>query len=159
MTLATPAGPLGLTADGAGLVRVRWLPADSLIGPDFGVTPLLDRARVAVRTYLADPARPRPPVPLGKVAATVFQRRVWRLMLAIPSGAVRTYGDLARDLGTSPRAVGAAARANPWPVLVPCHRVMARGDLGGYGGPDPEARAIKRWLLEHEGASLPEGAA
>ncbi len=143
-----------LEADLAGLIGVSWLPP-GLPVDGAGVPCLaLERGRAAIRTYLENPVAPRPSVPLGEVPATAFQRRVWRLMLAIPAGTVRTYADLARDLGTSPRAVGGAARANPLPVLVPCHRVVGGADMGGYGGRGPRGRMVKQWLLAHEGCQL-----
>jgi len=75
---------------------------------------------------------------------------VWAAIRAIPPGEVRTYGELARALGSSARAVGQATGANPWPVLVPCHRVVAAQGLGGYVGWHAPGRAVKRWLLRHE---------
>lgn len=85
-------------------------------------------------------------------AGTGFQRRVWRLIAAIPAGSTRTYSELAAELGSSPRAVGGACRANPYPLLVPCHRVVAVNGLGGFAG-DTGGRllAFKRRLLAHEG--------
>ena len=70
----------------------------------------------------------------------------------IPPGEVRTYGDLARSLGSGPRAVAGALRANPWPLLIPCHRIVGHQNLGGYcGHTDGPYLGIKRWLLLHEG--------
>jgi O-6-methylguanine DNA methyltransferase len=86
------------------------------------------------------PARP---------AGTPFQKRVWRLLLKIPYGKTRSYGDLAADLGIpkGPRAVGQANGRNPVALLIPCHRVIAGdGGLGGYSG----GIEIKRFLLEWE---------
>jgi methylated-DNA-[protein]-cysteine S-methyltransferase len=72
-------------------------------------------------------------------------------MLAIPPGRTRSYGDIAAELGSSARAVGNACRANPIPLFIPCHRVVAKHGLGGFGGQTrgrlPE---IKAWLLRHE---------
>jgi len=83
---------------------------------------------------------------------TVFFRRVWQRLLDIPVGRVMTYGQLAAGLATSPRAVASACRANPYPVIVPCHRVVAKSGLGGYCGQiHGPMLAIKRWLLKHEG--------
>jgi methylated-DNA-[protein]-cysteine S-methyltransferase len=80
---------------------------------------------------------------------TAFQRRVWDALRAIPCGASRSYGDLARQLGSSARAVGQANGNNPIPILIPCHRVVAAlGALGGYSG--GEGPTTKLWLLEHE---------
>ena len=86
---------------------------------------------------------------------TPFQLRVWQALRGIDPGETRTYGALARELGTSPRALGGACRANPCPIIVPCHRVVAADGLGGFAG-DKSGRklAIKRWLLEHEGVAL-----
>jgi len=82
---------------------------------------------------------------------TTFYRRVWRALMAIPSGCLCTYGEVARRLGTSARAVGGACRANPVPIVVPCHRVVSGSGTGGYCGAMAGAPlAIKRWLIEHE---------
>ncbi|MEO5371318.1 MAG: methylated-DNA--[protein]-cysteine S-methyltransferase [Magnetococcus sp. DMHC-1] len=67
-------------------------------------------------------------------AGTSFQKRVWKTLLEIPQGEVRTYGQVADLLGTAPRAIGQAVGANPIPVLIPCHRVVAAQGLGGYSG-------------------------
>lgn len=87
-----------------------------------------------------------------KPAGTPFQRRVWERISAIPSAETRTYGELAKALHNAPRAVGQACGANPYPLVVPCHRVVAaNGGLGGFsrqgGG---FLLDIKRWLLAHE---------
>ena len=65
---------------------------------------------------------------------TEFQQKVWQAMLDIPYGQVRTYGDIAHQLKSSPRAVGNACRANPIPLIIPCHRVVAASGIGGYAG-------------------------
>lgn len=83
-------------------------------------------------------------------SGTPFQRRVWVLCASIPRGQVRTYGWMAKKLGSSPRAVGQALKANPFAPRVPCHRVIAAGGkLGGYGGKWNSAK--KRRMLEREG--------
>jgi methylated-DNA-[protein]-cysteine S-methyltransferase len=80
---------------------------------------------------------------------TPFQRRVWSALQAIPYGETRTYGDIAAQLGTAPRPVGAANGANPFAVVVPCHRLVSTaGLLTGYAG----GLERKRWLLDHEAA-------
>jgi methylated-DNA-[protein]-cysteine S-methyltransferase len=84
-------------------------------------------------------------------SGTGFQRRVWHAIAAIAPGATRTYGELAAELGSSARAIGGACRANPCPLVVPCHRVVARRGLGGFAGDrDGRLLAIKRWLVAHE---------
>lgn len=89
------------------------------------------------------------------VNGTPFQKRVWNALSHIPPGETVTYGELARQLETSARAVGGACRANPCPIVVPCHRVVAAKGLGGFAG-DTTGRKlqVKRWLLRHEGAKL-----
>ena len=104
----------------------------------------------AVLDYFEDPARVRP-LPQMQLQATAFQQRVWQALCDIPSGETRSYGALARQLQTSARALAGACRANPVPILVPCHRVVASHGLGGYmGETDGPALAIKQWLLHHE---------
>ncbi|MDQ6981834.1 MAG: methylated-DNA--[protein]-cysteine S-methyltransferase [Mariprofundus sp.] len=88
--------------------------------------------------------------PLGK-PTTPFQARMRVELLAIPAGKVCTYGDLAGKLGTSPRAMGQALGANPLPILIPCHRVVAANGLGGFScGID-----WKKKLLQFEKALQP----
>lgn len=112
---------------------------------------LAKEAARQLRTYLADP-RFEFSLPLAP-AGTAFQRRVWSGIAAIPCGATQTYGELAAAIGSGPRAVGNACGANPYPLVVPCHRVVAANHgLGGFarqrGG---FLLDVKRWLLCHEG--------
>ena len=87
---------------------------------------------------------------------SAFQRQVLDLVARIPRGQVRTYGQVAEQLGhpRAARAVGAAMRCNPWPVLVPCHRVVgAGGALTGFSGPG--GVGAKRRMLAWESADGP----
>ena len=104
--------------------------------------------------YFADP-RSGFDIPLAP-PGTPFQRRVWAALCMIPVGSVRSYGELARELGTAARALGGACGSNPIALIIPCHRVVsASGGLGGFmGGRRDVPLAIKRWLLAHEGALL-----
>ncbi len=79
---------------------------------------------------------------------TRFQKQVWKLISRIPYGETRTYGELARQLGSIgyARGVGQACRANPLPLLIPCHRVVGSQSLGGFSG----GVEIKKKLLEME---------
>lgn len=89
------------------------------------------------------------------LSGTEFQQRVWRRLCRIKPGEVRTYGEIARDLGSSPRAVGNACRRNPVPVVVPCHRVVGATGIGGYSGATEGGKLdVKRWLLAYEGVHL-----
>jgi methylated-DNA-[protein]-cysteine S-methyltransferase len=88
-------------------------------------------------------------VPLADVKSTDFQRDVWAALVEIPYGEVRTYGEVALSVERprASRAVGNANHVNPYPIVVPCHRVVASTGLGGYGG----SEGVKRYLLEIEG--------
>ncbi|WKD48447.1 methylated-DNA--[protein]-cysteine S-methyltransferase [Microbulbifer spongiae] len=116
-----------------------------------GATALTDRAAQQLREYLAAKRRHfhLPLAPRG----TVFQRRVWEALLAIPYGETRSYTQQAQQLG-QPRAIRAVARANganPVAVVIPCHRVIgANGTLTGYAGGLP----LKAHLLTLEGAEF-----
>ncbi len=93
-------------------------------------------------------------LPLG-LLGTDFQVRVWRTLARISRGSVRTYGEVAHELGTSPRAVGNACRSNPVPLIIPCHRVVSASGIGGFAGATAGRRLdIKQWLLQHEGVHL-----
>ena len=112
------------------------------------------QAALQVAQYLADPDF-RFDLPLLE-AGTDFQRRVWSEIAAIPRGNVKTYGQVAKLIGSAPRAVGQACGANWFPLIIPCHRVTASGGLGGFSNQDDENGfhlSVKRWLLRHEGAT------
>ncbi|MBI9020687.1 MAG: MGMT family protein [Verrucomicrobia bacterium] len=87
---------------------------------------------------------------IGNPAGTEFQKAVWREIKKIPRGQTRTYGEIAAAIGrpNAARAVGAACGANPLPLFVPCHRVVAKNGLGGFGSGLP----WKTLLLTTEGA-------
>lgn len=87
-----------------------------------------------------------------ELRGTPFQQRVWQALQTIPPGQTLTYGELARQLGSAPRAVGQACGANPLPVIYPCHRVVSASGLGGFMQGAAGALDIKRWLLQHERA-------
>jgi methylated-DNA-[protein]-cysteine S-methyltransferase len=169
-TLRAPFAALGIATDGHAVTRVRYLAAaEPELAPEDAVA---ERAVRELQRYLVDPSF-RFTVPLAP-GGTLFQRRVWDAIGAIPAGQSRTYGELARKLVTAARAVGQACGANPIALIIPCHRVVGgMGDLGGFmgrGGVGRDAStsdlfawedapdrgrvypsAIKRWLLAHEG--------
>lgn len=156
--LATPLGTLAVTWEEERLVCLN-LAADLAPASPEGLAP--DDASpgepvpLAIRAALAryfDAGTAGLNVPLA-ARGTDFQHCVWRALQAIPPGETRTYGDLARQLGTSARAIGGACRANPCLIAVPCHRVIAKDGLGGFAGDVSGRRLeVKRWLLRHEGA-------
>ncbi len=145
--MAAPFGRLGIRTAPGGLAAIDLLPGDVPLRPPRD--PLAARACRALAAYLEE-GRPLPDLPLAP-AGTPFQRRVWAALRRIPPGRTLTYGALARRLGSGPRAVAGACRANPLPLVVPCHRVVAAGGPGGYMGRSAGAAVeIKRWLLAHE---------
>lgn len=86
---------------------------------------------------------------------TEFQRRVWSELQKIPLGETRSYGEIAKALNSSPRAVGNACRHNPILIIIPCHRVVSATGIGGFTGEKQgEKINIKRWLLGHEGVQI-----
>lgn len=90
-----------------------------------------------------------------KTSGTEFQQKVWRALMDIPSGSIVTYGQLAKQLNSSARAIGNACRRNPVPIIIPCHRVVAASDIGGFSGQKKgKLLNIKRYLLKHEGHSF-----
>ena len=147
-----PFATLGITATDSHLTGVRFMPmAVAAKAPRKGS--LAHLACVQIQAYLDDPACTFD-LPL-KLAGTHHQLSVWEAMQRIPAGRTRTYGELAKELGSSARAVGGACGANAIPLIVPCHRVIAAGRaLGGFMGAREEGfeLGIKRWLLGHEGA-------
>ncbi|MEM1243678.1 MAG: methylated-DNA--[protein]-cysteine S-methyltransferase [Pseudomonadota bacterium] len=90
-----------------------------------------------------------------ELRCTAFQKRVYLQLQKIPAGQTTTYGALAKKLKSHPRAVGQALRANPLPLLFPCHRIIGINGLTGFSGQTQgRAMAIKQHLLEHEGAKI-----
>ncbi|QOY93900.1 methylated-DNA--[protein]-cysteine S-methyltransferase [Massilia sp. UMI-21] len=147
-----PFGAIGIrTADGCVRELVYLPPAFDEKAADGEVA---GQAARQVAHYLRDPDF-RFDLPLAE-AGTDFQRRVWGEISAIPRGTVKTYGQLARQIASAPRAVGQACGANWFPLIIPCHRVTASGGLGGFSNQDDENGfhlSVKRWLLRHEGAT------
>jgi len=87
-------------------------------------------------------------------SGTEYQQSVWRLLQKIPSGKKLTYGQLADQLASGPRAIGNACRNNPIPIIIPCHRVVAKNGLGGFAGKTTGFTVdVKRWLLAHESSA------
>lgn len=89
------------------------------------------------------------------IQGTDFQCRVWDALQQIPAGQVKTYGELATELTSSPRAVGNACRHNPLPLVIPCHRVVSAQGIGGFAGQrEGQKISIKEHLLHHEGVEF-----
>ena len=144
----SPLGRLGIQARSA-LTSIDFVAARTPLRRP--ATAVADHVCRQLAAYFADP-QTRFDLPLAP-AGSRYQRRVWRALRRIPTGTVQSYGELARRLASAPRAVGGACRANPIPIVVPCHRVVSVAGLGGFmGATRGRALAIKRWLLAHEQA-------
>jgi O-6-methylguanine DNA methyltransferase len=143
LTLDSPFGALTLTEEASEITRLRWGN-----GREQDPTPLLEEAARQLGEYFAGT---RQSFELSLCLGTGFQARFLRALTEIPFGETRSYGDLARALGVSPQAIGQACGANPLPILVPCHRVLATDGLGGFSAPGGVETKVK--LLKHEGAA------
>jgi methylated-DNA-[protein]-cysteine S-methyltransferase len=150
--LPAPFGALGVRIEDAALTALEFLPpgARSVVSADPLVASLVARLAAELNAYYADPGHvfQLASIPRG----SPFRQRVWRALREIPAGTTQTYGDIARQLGSAPRAVGQAVGDNPLPILIPCHRVIAAdGSLGGFmHSRTGYSQDIKRWLLRHE---------
>ena len=173
--IPAPFGALILEASDSYLLYVEVkIETSGLSAP---TTPLLLEATRQFNAYFDDPLRPFA-LPLFQ-QGTAYQNRVWQALSAIPPSSVKSYGQLADELHSGARAVASACRANRFPVIIPCHRVVAAHGIGGYcgvGGRTVEINGhsdmetlnspvmevgmgsfldIKRWLLQHEGYEYP----
>jgi methylated-DNA-[protein]-cysteine S-methyltransferase len=169
ITVSSPLGSLTVTATETAIVKLDWgsrgaskpsWAADAEM-PSTAASLLAETAR-QLEAYFRD-GRFQFALPL-EPAGTPFQQAVWDFMLAIPAGRTRSYGEAASAVTPTAadatanmpnaRAVGSACGANPIPVIIPCHRILAAGgDAGGYSGKG--GLETKRWLLRHEGAYVP----
>ena len=145
--VAAPFGRMGIRIEAGELRELVYLPAAYELR-----TPrdALSREIAAqLKAYFKQPdfefALPLPEV------GTEHQRKVWKQISAIPCGAVLTYAQVARRIGSAPRAVGQACGANWFPLIIPCHRVTAANGIGGFARHDSGFhQEVKRWLLWHE---------
>lgn len=150
--IPTPFALVGVRTEGDVLAELVFLP------PGMGAAPpgnkLAERACRQIEKYADDPDY-RFRLPL-KAVGTPFQRRVWEAICAVPRGSTQTYGQMARALRSAPRAVGQACGSNYFPLVIPCHRVVAAGGLGGFAHNDGGyLLQVKRRLLAHEATALP----
>ena len=159
LSMVTPIGTLLLRATGERLAGIEIVAAAvnptlaQVSGPtpvEIGDSPVLRQALLELDQYFAG-RRQEFGLPLDLAGRTLFTRRILETLQAIPYGTTITYGALAARAGFphAARAVGRAMAANPLPIVIPCHRVVAAGgQLGGYSG--GEGLPTKSWLLEFE---------
>ena len=153
--LASPVGELTLASDGETLTGL-WIAGQKYPSAGLGLEsrevrlPVFEAAADWLDRYFSGKCPEPDELPLAPRGSD-FRRSVWRLLLEIPSGEVRSYGEIARSLGASARAVGGAVGHNAVSILIPCHRVVGTGgSLTGYaGGLDRKIR-----LLELEKADM-----
>jgi methylated-DNA-[protein]-cysteine S-methyltransferase len=150
LNVATPVGLFGVTGSDNELAAV-FLPHERHRASTGSAPRMVARAASQLEEYFSGTRREFQ-LQLGNVDATDFQRDVWRALEAIPYGEVRSYAEIANNIGRprASRAVGNANHVNRYPVVIPCHRVVASNGLGGYGG----GEEVKRYLLSIEGVQL-----
>ena len=157
-----PEGWIGLAGSDAGLVRLSFKPTTEEVLEELSL--LLDRAdsapgffpqtQAAIDRYFAGDITALEQIPLDLDSSPTFFAAAWEACRRIPAGETRSYQWLASEAG-NPRAARAAGQAmakNPWPLIIPCHRVVASdGALHGYGA---GGVGVKAKLLEMERATL-----
>ena len=157
--VAVAANAVGLTAvtlpqpsEADALALLKSLAGETLPDTDRRLQATLDELR---RYYDGEDVRFDETLDMS--CGSEFQQQVWQATRNVPRGATTTYGTLAAAVGAGPasaRAVGRCMATNPWPPIVPCHRVLGKnGSLTGFGG----GIETKRRMLEMEGALLPLG--
>jgi methylated-DNA-[protein]-cysteine S-methyltransferase len=145
LSISSPVGSLTIEEYNGKITAIHW-------GNGGGNgSPLLAEAARQLGDYFAGKRRDFD-LPLAP-GGSLFEARVWSAMQAIPYGQTRTYGELAHTTDSGPRAVGRACGTNPIPIVIPCHRVLAKGGIGGYSGEG--GLATKQRLLALEGARCP----
>ena len=169
LVFETPIGPCGLAWSEAGLIGV------SLPEPDAAAVrtrlsrrypeaigsvppPAVEDARRRILALLAGEAADLSHIPLDLDRVGAFEQRIYAIARAIPPGEVMTYGEIAARVGEphAAQAVGQAMGRNPWPIVVPCHRVVgSNGKLGGFSARGGGRTKLR--ILEIEGALKPEG--
>lgn len=149
--MTSPIGKLGIQTNETSLTKIDFLPIETAEhAPETGIA---HEVITALNAYFTNP-KILFELPL-EPCATEFQHKVLQALIAIPPGKVTHYGEIAKKLNSNARAVGNACRSNPIPIIIPCHRVIAKNNLGGYfGETEGEKMNIKTYLLNHEGVKI-----
>lgn len=151
--ILTPFGAVAIAAY-RGQLAIELLdtsPSSNVYVTKQSASPMTQNACQQVLAYLKEP-KATFDLPMSQ-HGTPFQQRVWQAIAQIPLGQTRTYSELAKQIGSGPRAVANACGANQLPLVVPCHRVVAQNGIGGFMQGKANGLRIKQWLLRHEGVS------
>ncbi len=142
----SPLGLLKIVANQVALLSIQFVKSKKK-GEQHSKNPIIESCKQQLEEYFAH-QRSKFLLPLVK-QGTPFQNKVWTHLQKIPFGATQTYQQVAQAIAQAKamRAVGTANGRNPWVIVVPCHRVVAKNGLGGYSC----GLSKKKWLLKHEG--------
>ena len=147
-----PFAVLGIRTNGKAVTNLRYLPGD--VAPSRPTNSLARDVLRQIERYLVEPGFVFD-LPL-EIDGSDFRKRVWKVMCEIPAGKTLTYGEVATRIGSAPRAVGGACGDNRIPLIIPCHRIVARNGIGGFMHTTGDLElGIKRWLLAHEQGAVP----
>jgi methylated-DNA-[protein]-cysteine S-methyltransferase len=144
VAIDSPVGRLTVSATPEAIVSIAWTD-----DPQGEPNALLIEAQRQLEAYFAGRLA-HFDLPL-MITGSPFDKRAWEAMREIPYGQTRSYGELAMEVGSGPRAIGGACGRNRIPLMIPCHRVLARHGIGGYSG--GTGLPTKRQLLELEGVT------
>lgn len=151
-TYLAPFAVLGIRTNGKAVTGLRYLSGD--VAPSRPMSSLAQEVVRQIERYLVEPDYVFD-LPL-EIVGSEFRKRVWKVMCEIPAGKTMTYGEVAERIGSAPRAVGGACGDNQIPLIIPCHRIVARNGIGGFMHTTGDIElGIKRWLLAHELGTVP----
>jgi methylated-DNA-[protein]-cysteine S-methyltransferase len=151
-TYLAPFAVLGIRTNGKAVTGLRYLSGD--VAPSRPTSSLAQEVVRQIERYLVEPDYIFD-LPL-EIVGSEFRKRVWKVMCEIPAGKTMTYGEVAERIGSAPRAVGGACGDNQIPLIIPCHRIVARNGIGGFMHTTGDIElGIKRWLLAHELGTVP----
>ena len=151
--IKAPFGAIGISSQDDFLVKVDLL--GQPLPEKSSSIPFVQQTARQIIEYLDNPQAPLD-IPFA-VKGTHFQKRVWRAIATIPPGETWTYGELADKVSSGPRAVANVCGANHVPLVIPCHRVVAKSGLGGFMQGKENGLAVKQWLLDHEKKTTDHG--
>ncbi len=160
VVFTTDLATIGLQFNGSKLIKVKYLNKQSAkkahkTSQKVSLSNITEAVKNKIEKYLEPESKIKSIKVDVLLNVTPFQGQVLKQLQKIPYGETRTYGEIAKILKTSARAVGNACRNNPVPIIIPCHRVVAADGIGGYDGAKSGGLlTIKRKLLMREGVSL-----